>query len=185
MTRKEAIEVLNMVEAHGLADEAKQMAIQALQAQADCNTCDKAVRNRVGVIGCVKFDSKPTVAIPSAEPCEDAISREELLKAIDTWDRFGVDDTNSLFRLDNLSLAHYVPYIHYDDVIKCIEAMPSVKQEPKTGHWKRISIDKYCEHAKYWYRCDRCGKDNLGNTDWCPNCGAKMVEPQESEVRNG
>ena len=30
MTRKEAIEVLNMVEAHGLADEAKQMAIQAL-----------------------------------------------------------------------------------------------------------------------------------------------------------
>ena len=53
------------------------------------------------------------------------------------------------------------------------------EQEPKTGHWKRISIDKYSEHAKYWYRCDRCGKDNLGNTDWCPNCGAKM------EVENG
>ena len=35
MTRKEAIDVLNMVEAHGLADEAKQMAIQALQARAD------------------------------------------------------------------------------------------------------------------------------------------------------
>jgi hypothetical protein len=35
---------------------------------------------------------------------EDAISRNELLKAIDTWDKFGVDDTNSLFRLDNLSL---------------------------------------------------------------------------------
>lgn len=30
MTREEAIKVLNMVEAHGLADEAKQMAIQAL-----------------------------------------------------------------------------------------------------------------------------------------------------------
>ena len=36
--------------------------------QADCNTRDKAVRDRVGVIGCAKFDSKPTVAIPSAEP---------------------------------------------------------------------------------------------------------------------
>ena len=35
MTREQAIKVLNMVEAHGLADEAKQMAIQALQAQAD------------------------------------------------------------------------------------------------------------------------------------------------------
>ena len=34
--------------------------------QTDCNTCDKAVRDRVGVIGCAKFDSKPTVAIPSA-----------------------------------------------------------------------------------------------------------------------
>lgn len=55
----------------------------------------------------------------------------------------------------------------------------TMEQEPKTGHWKRISIDKYSEHAKYWYRCDRCGKDNLGNTDWCPNCGVKMIEPQE------
>ena len=31
MTREEAIKVLNMVEAHGLADEAKRMAIQALE----------------------------------------------------------------------------------------------------------------------------------------------------------
>ena len=68
--------------------------------------------------------------------CEDAISREELLKAINTWDRFGVDDTNSLFRLDNLSLPHYVPYIHYDDVVKCIKGMPPVNpQEPK---WDRL-----------------------------------------------
>ena len=35
--------------------------------QTDCNTCDKAVRDRVGVIGCAKFDSKPTMTIPSAE----------------------------------------------------------------------------------------------------------------------
>lgn len=60
----------------------------------------------------------------------DLISRDELLKAIDTWDKFGVDDTNSLFRLDNLSLPYYVPYIHYDDVIKCIKGMPSVNPQP-------------------------------------------------------
>lgn len=54
------------------------------------------------------------------------------------------------------------------------DAKRALEQEPKTGHWKRISMDKYSEHAKYWYRCDRCGKDNLGNTDWCPNCGARM-----------
>ena len=71
------------------------------------------------------------------EPCDDAISREELLKAIETWDKFGVDDTNSLFRLDNLSLPHYVPYIHYDDVIKCIKGMPSVTQ--KSVKWIPVS----------------------------------------------
>ena len=59
----------------------------------------------------------------------DLISRTELLKALETWDRFGVDDTNSLFRLDNLSLPHYVAYIHYDDVVKCIKGMPSVKAD--------------------------------------------------------
>jgi len=67
------------------------------------------------------------------------------------------------------------------EAVDRIMDLPSVEQEPKAGHWKRISMDKYSEHAKYWYRCDRCGKDNLGNTDWCPNCGAKMIEQKESE----
>lgn len=60
---------------------------------------------------------------------DDYISRAELLKAIDTWDKFGVDGTNRLFRLDNNTLPHYVPYIHYDDVIKCIKGMPGVRME--------------------------------------------------------
>lgn len=37
MTREEAIKVLNMVEAYGLADEAKHVAIEALKAK--CPTC--------------------------------------------------------------------------------------------------------------------------------------------------
>lgn len=66
-----------------------------------------------------------------------------------------------------------------------IKTLSSVKPQERTGHWKRISIDKYSEHAKYWYRCDRCGEHNLGNTDWCPNCGARMVEPKLSENPTG
>ena len=62
------------------------------------------------------------------------------------------------------------------EAVDRIMDLPSVAQKPKTGYWKRISIDKYSEHAKYWYRCDRCDKDNLGNTDYCPNCGAKMED---------
>lgn len=56
----------------------------------------------------------------------DLIDRKELLKAIDTWDKFGVDDTNSLFRLDNLSLPHYVPYIHYDDMVKSVKGAETI-----------------------------------------------------------
>lgn len=56
----------------------------------------------------------------------DLVDRKELLKAIDTWDKFGVDDTNSLFRLDNLSLPHYVPYIHYDDMVRSVSGAETI-----------------------------------------------------------
>ena len=60
------------------------------------------------------------------EPCDDAISREELLKAIETWDKFGCDANTRLVRYQD----HYIPYIHYDNVIKCIKGMPPVTQKP-------------------------------------------------------
>jgi hypothetical protein len=63
---------------------------------------------------------------PLAES-DDCVSREELLTALDTWDKFGVDDTGHLFRLDNLSYPHYEPYIHYRDVIKAVKGMPRVQ----------------------------------------------------------
>lgn len=90
------------------------------------------------------------------EPCENAISRAQAI---------------------------YVAsgYCHSANIAKELEKLPSVIPQPKTGYWKRISIDKYSEHSKYWYRCDRCGKDNLGNTDWCPNCGAKMTDKNGDE----
>lgn len=73
MTREEAIKVLNMVEAHGLADEAKKMAIKALE------------------------------------------------------------------------------------------------QEPKTGHW----ID-HQEGRWIYAKCSECGTVHDTQTNYCPNCGAKM-----------
>ena len=113
MTTEQAIKWLKNLY-KGLAmpqyEDALEMAIQALQAQADCNTCDKAVRDRVGVIGCAKFDSKPTVAIPSAEP---------------------------------------------------------------TGHWLDMGSGQ---------ECSKCGEVQHGYDNFryfCPNCGEKMVEPQE------
>lgn len=185
---------------------------------------------------------------------DDLISRDELLKVIDTWDKFGCDANTKLVPYQD----HYIPYIHYDDVIKCIKGMPSVTpqepkigwnnhqiacmladlfgdacacnyngidewlgelcdfkdtccpnpvgvacweqflkysqsrytecgyevrdknalQEPKTGHWIKKGNTLTCPI------CGAVGEDIKSDYcfNYCPVCGAKMVEPQGSEV---
>ena len=66
-----------------------------------------------------------------------------------------------------------------DLIIKFIEDSPSVQPQPKTGHWIFIGNSdvnglKICE-------CDVCGKRTYGSHNFCPNCGIKMINPQESE----
>lgn len=55
-----------------------------------------------------------------------------------------------------------------------------IVQEPKTGHWKRN------ETIRLTY-CSECGFgqhiDEFRTYNYCPNCGCRMVEPQESEVK--
>lgn len=58
-----------------------------------------------------------------------------------------------------------------EDVIKDI---PPVTPQPKTGHWKRISIDLYVQHATAYYKCSECGEKVIGEHNYCQFCGAKM-----------
>ena len=46
----------------------------------------------------------------------------------------------------------------------------------KVGHW--IDIPKYKDIA---WQCSECEYFTTLKHSYCPNCGAKMVEPQESE----
>ena len=77
-----------------------------------------------------------------------------------------------------------------------MEVVEALEQEPKTGHWKkmvevydlqqnRMLVPYGYDDAKFGntpvYVCD-CGCESTKNSRFCPNCGAKMVEPQESEV---
>lgn len=59
--------------------------------------------------------------------CGDAISRQAVLDAIDTYDKFGYTETGCFVREPK---GDYVPYIHYDDVLTCIRNLPSVTPQP-------------------------------------------------------
>jgi len=108
---------------------------------------------------------------PKPTECEDAISREELLKAIETWDKFGCDADTKLVPYKD----HYIPYIHYDDVIKAIKGMPSVtpSRHKGQGHWKEPK-NPYDIDGTYYCYCSECECDANEQTDFCPNCGAEM-----------
>jgi len=53
---------------------------------------------------------------------------------------------------------------------------------PKTGHW--IMTGDYlitaCGNVDY-VKCSCCREYSLEEGDYCPNCGARMIDPQESE----
>ena len=65
--------------------------------------------------------------------------------------------------------------------IETIEDMPSVTLTERTGHW----IEHPHECGENWeypkYECSECSECEESDSDYCPNCGARMVEPQESE----
>lgn len=89
----------------------------------------------------------------------DCISRKAVVDAFGKWCS---DDKN---------LEHPVWFAR--DII----SMPSITPlEPKKGHWV---IRPHVYGVTYCSECDFELK--IDNTNFCPNCGAKMVEPQESE----
>ncbi len=59
------------------------------------------------------------------------------------------------------------------DFYKTIKAIPSA--EPQTGHWIKV----YEAIGLYRWKCDKCKKHHRAMYDYCPSCGARMVEPQE------
>lgn len=88
------------------------------------------------------------------EPCEDAISRQAVLNACE-------QSINILEAVDR------------------IMDLPSVEQEPKTGHWIDTGSESFEFHRVY--KCSECGNTEIeypegirGHFRYCPNCGARM-----------
>jgi predicted Zn-ribbon and HTH transcriptional regulator len=132
------------------------------------------------------------------EPCEDAINRQSLLDEafeVDTKEYgrievVGVDAIEALpivtpqpkyeegAKAFQLGLAFGFGEKH-DEMDKVIDEIKKViTPQPKTGEW--IFVDKAHEHA-HCSECDYGDVDLMNGRphNYCPNCGAKMVEPQE------
>jgi hypothetical protein len=78
------------------------------------------------------------------------------------------------------------PHFKKDDgEYKCrlIADFPPVTPKEKTGEWKIYRVVDFGDFKGIEkYKCSECGeKVGVFKSNFCPNCGAKMVEPQESE----
>ena len=97
------------------------------------------------------------------QPYEDCISRQTVLDML--------EDINAETEGVGFYYEHYVKYI---------KDLPSVTPKEKTGKW--IPLGNYDEWGnENSYKCSECGERNFYPDNYCHNCGAKMIEPQESE----
>lgn len=133
-------------------------------------------RYRKGLFGgCKEYEA--IKAIPSAEPCEDAISRKALKHKLQEHHDFFVNAYGGFSNLPQNDKARV------DEITNCIAMVvnepPVNPQEPKIGHW--VFDDECKEHG----HCSHCGYGSVDLVDgephnYCPKCGEKlMVEPQE------
>ena len=103
------------------------------------------------------------------EHCEDAIGRHAAIEEI---------------RNLKISIAgkDIFPNEAKETIIKTLDELPSVQPMQRAGHW--IMTNDYITTAYGsldYVRCSCCREDSLEEGDYCPNCGAKMAVPQESE----
>lgn len=103
----------------------------------------------------------------------DLISRQAVIDAIDKW-------------VKNMGVLIALPTSEVTPLFESIHELPSVNpQEPETGHWESFDLT----YGRDIYKCSvcKCTTDvptvlGIPMFKYCPNCGCRMAEPQESEV---
>lgn len=118
--------------------------------------------------------------ILKSEPCDDCISRQAAIDAV----------KKNTFRLtfaEEQGCEGHVLWsakaVPSDAIEGALLELPSVTPQPKTGHWNSWFTEIKGNNT---FNCMECGstfivEQGAHNMNYCPNCGCRMVEPQESE----
>lgn len=113
-------------------------------------------------------------------PYEDVVSRRAVLDTLDKMDK-ALDTDRTVESYKEL-------------LTECYKVLPPVTPKEKTGHWIPVEYPTGVEAfgikemTAVALRCSVCEKEvdiSDGDFKLCPYCGAKMIEPQESEDTDG
>ncbi len=108
----------------------------------------------------------------------DLISRSELLKAMDTWDKFGYDEHNRLIRIDRTN-EEYVPYVRYEDMVNCVMDMTTAYDIDKVveelesfaklaeDRWTNGTSKHACQEHRCWVKAIEIVKQGGVSDDVC------------------
>ena len=131
-------------------------------------------RAAISILNAYKEGYESAIEDYKQEPCDDAVSRKLAIRAIkNLYPDIPRVDFNGAKRKWADKYAQYI------ECERLIEQLPSVNPQ-KSGKWIKTISENGITSA---VRCSECGfEDNRYMLfRYCPNCGAKMVEPQESE----
>ena len=102
---------------------------------------------------------------------EDAISRSSIKQKLQEHHDFYVKAYGGFSNLPQNDKSRV------DEINACIAMVvnePPVTPKQRTGHWIECEEEVKCF-------CSECKEISDYPTQFCPNCGARMVEPQERE----
>ena len=109
--------------------------------------------------------------IVEQEPC-DAVSRESVIDRINLFYHSTSEEGKKALEADSLiDDINNLPSVHPECTEDYCPAAFAPKQ--RTGRWIRVTDE--AGHFLGW-ECNKCSLQQRFNTEFCPDCGAKMQE---------
>ena len=144
----------------------RQAAIDVLDRWLSCDDYNESERHIMRATESILYDLPPVT--PKLRECDDAISREAVNTLVDELAR-AISDERCHIPQRGRDTGHIM-----HDILE----LPSVTPSRRKGHWlyKEITDDYRVKG-----QCSECKQRKIID-NFCSNCGAEMIEPQESEV---